>query len=188
MKISISNQSKYDIEIKYENQRYLLKNNSVQEIIVSSEPLFLSACVCDEIVKADTMPKKLLKTLSNMILCVGCTYEITSICDGMKLDVSDELFTYSGEAFFLPFSYLYTTVKASGAKIELIDCGERNAKEVLKLYRQLALVAHVGGDGIIVGALSAMAELGRARRLCSKEKISITLNKGVNKPNDNYCN
>lgn len=180
MQITLANKSKYDIEINCENQRYLVKSNCAQDVNVGNEPLILQASVCDEIAQDGVLPKKLLESLSNLSLDIGCTYEIQNICDGMMLDISHDSYDFPGESFFLPFLYTYPAVKSENAEIKLIDCFGKNVKKVLKLYRSLALVARIGTDGIIVGIFSAVIELFRVKRLCKKENIFVTLSKQLN--------
>ena len=177
MQISLSNRSKYDIEINCENQRYLIKSNSFQDINVSNEPLILRACVCDEIVQDDVLPKKLLETLSNFALNVDCTYEVKNVYNGMTLDISNDAYEFSGEAFFLPFLYTYPVIRGANAEINLMYCFGKNADEVLRLFRKLAVFARIGTDGIIVGIISAMFEIFLAKRLCKKERIFSILSK-----------
>ena len=177
MEITLSNQSKYDIEINCENQRYLIKNNCVLNINVSKEPLILRASICDEIVQDDVLPKKLLETLSNFALNVDCTYEIKNVRDGMTLDISHDAYTYSGESFFLPFLYTYPVIKNADVAINLIYCFGKNTDEVLRLFRKLAVFARIGTDGILIGALSASFEFLRAKKLCKKERIFSILSK-----------
>lgn len=177
MRITLSNQSKYDIEIYCENLRYLIKNNCVQDINVNNEPLILRASVCDEIVRDDVLPKKLLETLSNFALNVECTYEIKNVCDGITLEISHDAYEFSGKSFFLPFLYTYPVIRNTNAEINLIYCFGKNADKVLKLYRKLAVFARIGTDGIIVGIISAIFELFRVKRLCKKERIFSILSK-----------
>lgn len=180
MKITLSNQSKYDIEINCENQKVLLKSNSIQDINISNSPLILRASISGELVQDDIIPKKLLETLSNMSLDIDCTYELKNICDGMTLDITNDIYSFSGESFFLPFLYAYPVIKSANVEVNLIDCFGKNINKVLKLYRRLALFVRIGGDGIIIGIFSVIFELFRVKRLCKKEKIFKVLSKQLN--------
>ena len=180
MQITLSNRSKYDIEIKCENQRYLIENNCVQDINISNEPLILCASVCDEIVQGDVLPKKLLETLSNFALNIDCAYEIKNVYDGMILEISHDAYEFSGESFFLPFLYTYPVIKSADTEINLIYCFGKNTDKVIKLFRKLAVFARIGTDGIFIGVLSAIFELFRAKRLCKKERIFSILSKQIN--------
>ena len=176
MQITLANKSKYDIEVKFGVQNLLINSFGEQNIDVNGEALTIRVSILEEKAEGNSFERKITKVINNAMLFVDCTYEIKDICDGMKLDITHEIYEFSGEPFFLPFLYLYSAVKCADASTRLVSCFGKNEKEAIKQYRRISLLAHLSGFDFLISLFSYVFEVARVKKLCKNEKIFKTVN------------
>ncbi len=170
MKLLISNKTKYNLRINYINQSFFLKSSDVININIDNKVFVFGVSICKYDEERKTISKKILKTLSNLLLNVECIYKVNSVCEGKKINIIDDVFEVEDSCFLLPFGYHYPLIEDAKQSIELINCNGTNTKKLLKIYSFLALFEE-GGYDFLISIFSAFIQMYRIRKLCKKEKI-----------------
>ena len=174
MQLFVSNKTKYDIKINHDNINVFLKSGDIKKIDTNNNPFVFSVSMYKENEKGKAISKKVLKTLSNLLLNVECTYKVDCVCNNLNISIIDNTFEVENHYFLLPFGYHYPVLENMNYTVELVCCNGTNTKQVLRLYRLLALFGE-GGYGLLLSCLFAFLQSYRIQRLCKANKILVTL-------------
>lgn len=125
--------------------------------------------------------KLLASSLDKMVLRVGCTYHVSDLQDGNRLDIALQNYTFGTFDRFdllelIPAMYMFFEVSKPEKRLRLINAYETNRKDVVKAARMLAL-ADGFGNGFFLTLFTYPIQVSRIKHLTKNRKILKILTK-----------
>ncbi len=124
---------------------------------------------------ANKLGSALLSIVKNTILCVGCKYRVSDLCDNDIITLNEQeyiLGTFDKLDFFdlIPVSYVFFEASSAGKRYEFSDVFPINRKDVIIGARKIALIDF--GLSLI---FTYPIQVGRIKRLTSDKKVKKEL-------------